>query len=147
MLALFLFLLFRFVAQLSAVVPCAPGFLWPRGALFGAYVPSILVDYHPANDMFFSGHTGSLLVAAIEFFEMDYAKTAWLHFVVLLPCVSTLVVSFRVHRGMDCVAAVFAAVAATGAAATLAEPIDRLCSVLRHNAGDRSVIKVVSKND
>lgn len=58
-LALFLLQFFRFTAQAAAVMPCAPGFIWPKGALWGVDVPTLFVDYHPANDYFFSGHAGT----------------------------------------------------------------------------------------
>jgi len=76
-LALFLLQVFRFVAQAAAVMPCAPGFIWPRGTLLGLDVPTLFVDYHPANDYFFSGHTGTVVVAGLEFMEMDHYRTGW----------------------------------------------------------------------
>ena len=52
-LALFVFMTLRFVAQSIATFPCPPGFLWPTGVIFEIPIPTLFVDYHPANDFFF----------------------------------------------------------------------------------------------
>lgn len=124
-LSLVLFMTFRFVAQIAAIIPCAPGYIWPKGELFGFSIPTIFVDYHPANDMFFSGHTGTLVVAGIQFYTTNFMFIAFVHFVLALPFVATLVVAFRVHRGIDVLAAIFAAIAACSVAENIADPIDR----------------------
>ena len=124
-LSLMLFITFRFIAQLAATIPCAPGYIWPSGKLFGFDIPTIFVDYHPANDMFFSGHTGTLVVAGIQFYTINFMFIAFLHFFVALPFVATLVVAFRVHRGIDVLAAIFAAIAACCVAEKIADPIER----------------------
>ena len=128
-LALFLLMMLRFVAQSAAVMPCAKSFIWPQGAVFGWSVPSLFVDYHPANDYFFSGHTGTILTASLQFFDMDYPYLAWLHLGVLLPFTIGLVVSFRAHRGIDVITGLLAAVAACSLAEKLAEPLDRMLEV------------------
>ena len=56
------------------------------------------------NDMFFSGHTGTLVVAGIQFYTTNFMFVALLHFLFALPLVATLVVAFRVHRGIDVLA-------------------------------------------
>jgi hypothetical protein len=129
--SLFLVMAFRFVAQAAAVVPCAPGFLWPRGSILGVEIPSLLVDYHPANDMFFSGHTATVIVVAVELFEMGYFRSAMLLWLLVLPYIAVLVVAFRVHRGIDVLAAGFAALAACSLAEGLAAPLDRILMVMR----------------
>lgn len=62
--SLFNFFLFRFVAQLAAHIPCPPGYIWPSGALFGFPIPTLFVDYHHADDFFFSGPHPSRTVAS-----------------------------------------------------------------------------------
>ena len=89
-LSLVLFMTFRFVAQIAATIPCAPGYIWPKGKLFGISIPTIFVDYHPANDMFFSGHTGTLVVAGIQFYTTNFMFVALLHFLFALPLVASL---------------------------------------------------------
>ena len=75
--------------------------------------------------MFFSGHTGTLVVAGIEFYTINFMFIAFLHFFVALPFVATLVVAFRVHRGIDVLAAIFAVIAACCVAERIADPIER----------------------
>jgi len=124
--ALFVFMFMRFIAQSIATFPCPRGFLWPVGSMFGVNIPTIFVDYHPANDLFFSGHCGTILVAAIELAAMDYLRTALMELFVVLPFVSVLVVSFRVHRGTDVFAGMFAAIAACAITERFVDPIDYL---------------------
>ena len=81
------------------------------------------MDYHPANDMFFSGHTGTLVVAGIQFYTTNFMFVALLHFLFALPLVATLVVAFRVHRGIDVLAAIFAAIAACSIAENIADQL------------------------
>ncbi len=136
-LSLFLFMSFRFVGQAMATIPCAPGFLWPRGEINGMPIPTLFVDYHPANDMFFSGHCGTVIIAGLEFMAMDHFVVGMLHLCVVLPLVSIMVVSFRAHRGIDVVAAVFAAIAAVQMAQKLADPIDHMLLELKHKNDKR----------
>lgn len=75
--------------------------------------------------MFFSGHTGTALVVGLELHELDYIKTAWVQLWVILPLISVWVVSTRVHRGIDVVAAILAGVAASSIAKSMADSIDR----------------------
>ena len=64
-LAMFFLLASRFLAQVRAVIPCPPGFIWPIGRVFGLALPTIFCDYEHTNDMFFSGHTGTALVIGL----------------------------------------------------------------------------------
>ena len=100
----------RFVAQVAATMPCAPGFTSGRAGSSGVLkIPTLFVDYHPANDMFFSGHAGTIVCAAIRSFGMGNTLSTVAH-VVTQPFVATLVVAFRAHRG-------------------IADPLDRLLQV------------------
>jgi hypothetical protein len=130
-LSLFLFMALRFVAQIMAVIPCAPGYLWPSGKIFGYAIPTIFVDYHPANDMYFSGHAGTTFVIGLEFMELDYYKMGWWQLGVVFPLISTWVVSVRVHRGIDVMAAVLASITACSISKELADSIDRYLQVNR----------------
>jgi hypothetical protein len=124
--ALFTFLAFRFSAQVSANIPCPPGFIWPRGAVSGVAIPSLFVDYHPANDFFFSGHVGIVVVLGLEFVNLDYIWTGLMCILVLAPSVAVWVVSLRVHRGIDVIAAIYAAIAASCVAERVAAPFDAI---------------------
>jgi hypothetical protein len=123
--SLFIFMTLRFIAQIMAVIPCAPGYVWPVGKIMGVRIPTIFVDdTHLANDMFFSGHSGSTLVIGLEFLELDYYKMGWWQLGVVFPLISTWVVSVRVHRGVDVMAAVLASIAACSISKYLSESVD-----------------------
>ena len=148
--ALFSFFVFRFIAQVMAVIPCAPGYIWPKGELFGTTIPTVFVDYHPANDMFFSGHTGTTLIIGIELFALDYMLFSMLHIFLILPFVATWVVAARVHRGIDVVAGILAAISACAIAKMVAEPIDRMLQTRHHrvqNALLSSGVPVMKKSN
>ncbi len=129
--SLFLFMFMRFLAQIAAVIPCAPGFLWPEGSLFGYKIPTVFVDYRNANDMFFSGHAGTTLVIGLELFELDYHNIAWFQIIFALPYISTWVVAARAHRGIDVIAGILAAIAACGVSKEISNSIDRQLQVSR----------------
>jgi hypothetical protein len=134
--ALFLFFFLRFFAQLIAVIPCAPGWLWPEGKLFGFNIPTVFVDYTPANDMFFSGHSGTAIVIGLEMFELDYHRFAWFQLTAVFPFMAVWVVSLRAHRGIDVFAAVLAAIVSSSVAKSIADSVDRQLQVnrrIRHN--------------
>ncbi|KAH3764975.1 hypothetical protein Pelo_3155 [Pelomyxa schiedti] len=124
-LSVFVLMLLRFVAQLLATFPCPADFMWPRGQMFGFNVPTLFVDYHPTNDFFFSGHVGSLVVAAIQFAMMDYWWLALFECIAVVP-VMLLVVSFRVHRGIDVFTATIAAITACTLVEQMVDPIDEI---------------------
>ncbi len=130
-LSLFLFMRIRFIAQLMAL-PCPPGFLWPHGKLFGVHMPTFFIDYHPANNMFFSGHTGTALIVGLELFQMGYLRTAWIQLFLVTPLVTVVVVAFRVHRGIDVLAGLLAAITSCSIAKEVAESLDRALQVRRN---------------
>jgi hypothetical protein len=132
--ALFLFFALRFVAQLAATIPCPPGFIWPRGRIAGLDIPTLFVDYRIANDFFFSGHVGTALVVALELFQLDYPRLAWLYASLVTPLLAVLVVSFRAHRGIDCIAAVLAALVSCSVAEQFALAVDRALQIRRRKA-------------
>jgi hypothetical protein len=111
--SVFLFQTFRFLAQILATIPCAPGYFFPPGKLLGYQIPSLFVDYHPANDYFFSGHVGTTLVLGIELFALDYTRLGRFQILATLPVMCAWVVVGRVHRGIDVLAGLLAAVAAS----------------------------------
>ncbi len=129
--ALFLFFALRFVAQLAATIPCPPGFIWPRGRVAGLDIPTLFVDYRVANDFFFSGHVGTALVVALELFQLDYNRLAWFYASLVTPYVAVCVVSFRAHRGIDCIAAVLAAITSCSIAEWFGLAVDRALQIRR----------------
>lgn len=130
-LSILIFFTFRFIAQVSAVIPCSPGFMWPVGKLFGFEIPTIFVDYEPTNDMFFSGHAGTTFIIGLELFELDYHKLAWFQMTFSLPLISVWVVTARAHRGIDVWAGILAAIASCSIAKELAVTLDRELQISR----------------
>ena len=129
--ALFLFFTLRFVAQLAATLPCPPGFIWPRGRVAGVAVPTLFIDYHVANDFFFSGHVGTAAVVALELHQLGLPRAALLFLLFVLPFVALVVVAFRAHRGIDCIAALLAALASSSIAESVARALDRALQLKR----------------
>jgi len=121
----FLFQFFRFLGQVMATIPCAPGYYFPPGRLWGVYIPTIFVDYKPANDMFFSGHVGTTMVLAIELFALDYTAFGLVQGFVAVPLMSVWVIATRVHRGIDVYAGLLAAVAACAISKEVAGTLDQ----------------------
>ena len=149
-LAIFLFFTLRFIAQIMAVIPCAPGWLWPEGKYFGYHIPTLFVDYTPANDMFFSGHSGTAVVIGLELFALDYHRLAWFQLVCVFPFLATWVVSLRAHRGIDVFAAVLASISSCSIAKTISDSVDRQLQVNRrlrkYIAPPRTVATPLSRN-
>jgi hypothetical protein len=121
----FIFQFFRFLGQIMATIPCAPGYYFPPGRLWGYAVPTLFVDYKPANDMFFSGHVGTTLVLAIELFALDYTVLGLLQGLVGVPLISVWVIATRVHRGIDVYAGLLAAIAACAISKEVAGFLDQ----------------------
>ena len=115
-----------------AVIPCAPGYIWPVGKIAGFKIPTLFVDYHPANDMFFSGHAGTALVIGWELMQLEYYRCAWCQLLFILPCTCVWVIATRVHRGIDVFAGILAAIAACSISREIADSVDRLIMVHRH---------------
>lgn len=121
-----------------AEIPCPPGFLWPRGRVWGVDVPSLFVDYAHTNDFFFSGHTGTALILGLEFFQLDYNRLAWFYACFVTPYVAVMVVSFRVHRGIDVLAAVLAAVTSCSVSKELGDSVDRWLQIKRRSSNNKA---------
>lgn len=144
-LSILLFFTFRFIAQIAAVIPCSPGFMWPVGKLFGYEIPTVFVDYEPTNDMFFSGHAGTTMIIGLELFELDYIKLAWFQMSFALPVISVWVVTARAHRGIDVWAGILAAIASCSIAKELAVPLDRELQVSRRIRREAKTIREKKK--
>jgi hypothetical protein len=128
-LAMLLFTALLCAGQLAATVPCAAGFLRPRGgALLGVPVPALFADPRAAESGILSGLAGTSMCVAIQFWELGYLRAAAAQ-AGALPLVAALVVAFRANRGIDVLATAFAAIAACSVAERLADTFDRLLLV------------------
>ncbi|MDP2437656.1 MAG: hypothetical protein Q8P67_18085 [archaeon] len=63
-------------------------------------------------------------MSAIEFGAMDYWRMAVIQGTIMTPLVAVMVVSFRVHRGIDVFAAIVSAVAACALAEKVVDSVD-----------------------
>ena len=75
------------------------------------------------------------MVSAIEFAAMDYWRIAVFQWSVMTPLVAVMVVSFRVHRGIDVFAAIVSAIAACALAERFVDAVDWL--LIQSDADDQ----------
>lgn len=93
------FLLLRHLSQFLVHLPCPPDFLWRETP-----VPTLAVHYEPAADFFMSGHTGTSIILAIEFYRSGRYYLATLASLAV-PAMMLLVLVCRVHYTCDIIAA------------------------------------------
>jgi hypothetical protein len=115
---LFLVFLARQVCQALCALPPPEGMIWRSPG-----VPSLLVTYGVANDLFFSGHTALAVYGAIELGR--WGGPAWAvagGFLALFEAAA--VIMLRAHYTMDVFTGAVAAFAAAVAAGWLAPACD-----------------------
>jgi len=114
----------RQICQGLCALPLPEGMIWRRPG-----IPSLLVTYGTATDLFFSGHTAIAVFGCVELARMGG---------VVLPVVGVLVATIeattvlvlRVHYTMDVFAAIVTALWAVSAADVLAPGVDRALAAL-----------------
>jgi hypothetical protein len=122
-----LFLLFslRQICQALCALPPPPGMIWrPTG------VPTVLVTYGVANDLFFSGHTALAVYGAIELGRWGGPEWAIIG-AVLTVFETAVVLVLRAHYTMD----VFAGAVTAFAAAVVADWLAPGCDAALIRAG------------
>jgi hypothetical protein len=118
-LALLLVFLMRQVCQALCIVEPPAGMIWRYPGL-----PSLLVTYQVANDMFFSGHTALAVVGAVELGRLRFRGAAALGLAVAAFEIAAVLL-LRAHWTMDVVAGALAALVASVAADRAAATLDR----------------------
>ncbi len=115
----------RQVCQGLIALPPPVGMIWRQPTLFGVEVPSLLVTYGVANDLFFSGHTALAVYGAVELGRLG---RRWLvtAAVVIAAFQMGVVIVLRAHWTMDVFAGAVTALVAAYLAAHLAPRCDRL---------------------
>jgi hypothetical protein len=107
----------RQICQALCALPPPEGMIWRSPG-----VPSLLVTYGVANDLFFSGHTALAVYGAIELAR--WGGPAWVVAgVVLVAFESAAVIVLRAHYTMD----VFAGAVTAFAAAVVADWLAPAC--------------------
>jgi hypothetical protein len=114
----------RQACQALCSLPAPPGMIWRKPGL-----PSLLVTYGTATDLFFSGHTAIATLAALE---LTRVFGFWGGFVGAAVALleMTVVLVLRAHYTMDVYAGLVSAVFAEVVAGRLAPSIDGFLSRL-----------------
>jgi membrane-associated phospholipid phosphatase len=116
----------RQTCQGLIALPAPEGMIWHVGpTLFGVKVPTLLVTYGVANDLFFSGHTAMAVYGAVELGRLG---RRWLVAVAVVIAAFQMgvVIVLRAHWTMDVFAGAVTALVAAYLAAQLAPRCDRL---------------------
>ena len=114
----------RQACQGLCALPAPEGMIWRHPG-----IPSLLVTYGTATDLFFSGHTAIAVVGAVELARLGGA--GWLALGVAIAVVeAATVLVLRAHYTMDVFAAIVTALGAASAAAALAPAVDRAIGAL-----------------
>jgi len=98
----FFFVLRQFF-QTLIVLPTPKGYLWRYPGF-----PSLVVPYNPANDFYFSGHIGFLVVTARELAKRRYWKL-FIGCLIAIIVNSMMIIVTRIHYSIDIIDAIFVA--------------------------------------
>ena len=109
----------RQMCQGLCALPPPDGMIWRRPG-----VPSLLVTYGTATDLFFSGHTAIAVFGSVELRRMGGTILPALGVAVAVIEATTVLV-LRAHYTMDVFAAIVAALWAVSVADALAPGVDR----------------------
>jgi hypothetical protein len=128
-LGLLLLFALRQICQALCALPAPPGMIWHATG-----VPTLLVTYGVANDLFFSGHTGLAVLAAVELARTGRKGLTALG-VLIASFEATAVLILRAHYTMDvftgAVAALFVAQVAARWAPAFDQALARFVQVRR----------------
>jgi len=114
----------RQICQGLCALPPPDGMIWRRPG-----VPSLLVTYGTATDLFFSGHTALAVYGGIELARLGGPGFLALG-VAIAVIEATTVLVLRAHYTMDVFAAIVTALWVAGVAETIAPACDRILVAL-----------------
>jgi hypothetical protein len=114
-----IFFALRQSMQFLVSLPIPPDIIWHYPGF-----PSLLQNYQISNDLYFSGHAGISLIAALEL--SSFGKR-WLTIVgfTLFALESILVIALQIHYTMDVFTAIITVFCITDLSCHLAHPINR----------------------
>jgi len=118
-LSLFIILTLRQAMQGLTALPPPDGMIWRYPG-----VPSILVTYGVATDLFFSGHTAIAVWGGLEISRLPFRGAALLGLLVALFEATTVII-LRAHYTMDVFTGVVVALLVNAYAARWARPFDQ----------------------
>jgi hypothetical protein len=119
----------RQLCQGLCALPPPEGMLWRQPG-----VPSLLVTYGVANDLFFSGHTAIAVYGAVELARAGGPGLALVGVTIAAIEAATVIV-LRAHYTMDVFAGAVTALLAAGLASELAPACDRVLTIVAHAFG------------
>jgi len=114
----------RQICQGLCALPPPDGMIWRRPG-----IPSLLVTYGTATDLFFSGHTAIAVFGCVELARMGGPILPVLGVLIAVVEAGAVLV-LRAHYTMDVFAAIVTALWAVSAADVLAPSVDRALAVL-----------------
>jgi hypothetical protein len=123
-----LFFTLRQTMQLLVALPIPPHIIWHYPGF-----PSLLQNYHISNDLYFSGHAGISLIAALEMSSFGKKWLTTLGFSVFL-FESVMVIAMQIHYTMDVFTAIMTVFCITDLSCHLAHPINRFLSKIARAA-------------
>lgn len=114
-----LFFTLRQTMQLIVALPLPPHVIWNYPGF-----PSLTQNYNIVNDLYFSGHAGISLIAALEITSF---RKKWLTILgfAIFGFVSTMVIAMQIHYTMDVFTAIMTVFCVTDLSCHLAHPINR----------------------
>jgi hypothetical protein len=114
----------RQICQGLCALPPPDGMIWRRPG-----IPSLLVTYGTATDLFFSGHTAIAVFGCVELVRMGGPILPVLGVLIAVVEAGAVLV-LRAHYTMDVFAAIVTALWAVSAADVMAPSVDRALGVL-----------------
>jgi len=105
---IFLLLIFRQISQVLVSEPIPSGMIWHYPGF-----PSLIVTYFTTYDFFFSGHTATATIAALEIGYRNLKSKIYLMISILMVIIQVFfILSMRFHYTADAITGIFAAVTA-----------------------------------
>lgn len=118
--AIFFLLIFRQLSQFFVSEPVPVGMIWHYPGF-----PSLVVTYYTTFDFFFSGHTASATLSALEIGHRNYRSKIYVLVAVVFVCLEIFcILSMRFHYTADVITGIFAAVTAFTLAQKIAPAVD-----------------------
>ncbi len=114
-----LFFALRQTMQLIIALPLPPHVIWHYPGF-----PSLTQNYNIANDLYFSGHAGISLIAALELSSFGKRWLTILGFSIFV-FESIMVIAMQIHYTMDVFTAIMTVFCITDLSCHLAHPINR----------------------
>lgn len=125
LIGIFLIIIFRQISQVLVSEPIPEDMIWRYPGF-----PSLVVTYYTTYDFFFSGHTASATLAALEVGNRPYINNFYKILAVLLVFVEVFIIlSMRFHYTADVITGIFAAFTAFYISGKVAPHLDKYFNI------------------